>query len=33
MFDGLSRRQLEDLTKVWEATAKAMHWRETPSGR
>jgi hypothetical protein len=32
MFDGLSRRQLEDLTKVWEATAKAMHWREDALG-
>jgi hypothetical protein len=33
MFEELSRRQLEDLTKVWEATAKAIHWRETRSGR
>jgi hypothetical protein len=33
MFEDLRPRQLEDLTKVWEATAKAMHWRETLSGR
>jgi len=32
MFEDLSRRRLEDLTKVWEATAKAMHWRENALG-
>jgi hypothetical protein len=32
MFEGLRPRQLEDLTKVWEATAKAMHWRENVVG-
>jgi hypothetical protein len=32
MFEDLSRRQLEDLTKVWEATAKAIHWRENALG-
>ena len=28
----LRPRQLEVLTKVWEATAKAMHWRENALG-
>jgi hypothetical protein len=32
MFEDLRPRQLEDLTKVWEATAKAMHWRENALG-
>jgi hypothetical protein len=32
MFEDLRPRQLEDLTKVWEATAKAMHWREIALG-
>jgi hypothetical protein len=32
MFEDLRPRQLEDLTKVWEATAKAMHWRENAVG-
>jgi len=32
MFEDLRPRQLEDLTKVWEATSKAMHWRENAVG-
>ena len=32
MFEDLRPRQLEDLTKVWDATAKAMHWRENALG-
>jgi hypothetical protein len=32
MFEDLSERQVADLTKVWEATAKAMHWRENALG-
>jgi hypothetical protein len=28
MFDGLPKYQLDQLTKVWDATAKAMHWCE-----
>jgi hypothetical protein len=32
MFEDLRPHQLEDLTKVWEATAKAMHWREDAVG-
>jgi hypothetical protein len=28
MFEDLSEHQLKQLTKVWEATHKAMHWRE-----
>jgi len=28
VFDGLPKHQLDQLTKVWDATAKAMHWRE-----
>jgi hypothetical protein len=32
MFEDLRPRQLEDLTKVWEATANAMHWRENAIG-
>jgi hypothetical protein len=32
MFEDLRPRQLEDITEVWEATAKAMHWRENAVG-
>jgi hypothetical protein len=28
MFEGLPEYQLKQLTKVWDCTAKAMHWRE-----
>jgi hypothetical protein len=28
VFDGLPKYQLDQLAKVWDATAKAMHWRE-----
>jgi hypothetical protein len=28
MFEGLPKYQLDQLTKVWDCTAKAMHWRE-----
>lgn len=29
MFEELSERQLTQLTKVWQATLKAVHWRES----
>jgi hypothetical protein len=32
MFEDLRPRQLEDLTKVREATAKATRWRENAVG-
>ena len=28
MFDDMPEHQLDQLTKVWECTLKAMHWRE-----
>jgi hypothetical protein len=28
VFDGLPKHQLDQLTKVWDATGKALHWRE-----
>jgi hypothetical protein len=32
VLEDLRPRQLEDLTKVWEATSKAMHWRQNAVG-
>jgi hypothetical protein len=29
MFEELSERQLTQLTTVWQATLKAVHWRES----
>jgi hypothetical protein len=28
MFEGRPKYQLDQLTKVWDCTAKAMYWRE-----
>jgi hypothetical protein len=28
VFEGLPKYQLDQLTKVWECTGKAMYWRE-----
>jgi hypothetical protein len=28
MFEDLREDQLEDLTRVWDCTSKAIHWRE-----
>ncbi len=29
MFEDLPQHQLDQLTKVWDATLKATHWRES----